>query len=58
VKNQKGITTIEYLVVAISMAIALLMPVPGNGGRNAAQLLMEAIKGNHHAYVWGMSMPL
>ena len=57
-KKQRGVTLIEYLVVAAAMAIALLMPVPDAGGKNATQLLMDAIKENHHGYLWGMSMPL
>lgn len=57
-RKQRGVTIVEYLVVAGAMAIALLMPVPGNQGKNATQLLMDAIKENHHAYMWGMSMPL
>lgn len=57
-KKQQGVTSVEYLVVAAAMAISLLAPVPGGGGENATQLLMNAIKENHHAYVWGMSMPL
>ncbi|MDB6063403.1 MAG: hypothetical protein JWM78_3506 [Verrucomicrobiaceae bacterium] len=57
-KKQQGVTMVEYLVVAAAMAIALLIPVPNGGGKNATQLLMDAIKENHHAYLWGMSMPL
>jgi len=57
-RKQKGVTIVEYLVIAGAMAIALLIPVPNEGGRNATQLVMNAIKENHHAYLWGMSMPL
>lgn len=57
-KRQRGVTMIEYLVTASAMAIALLMPVPGYGGKNATQILIDAIKENHHAYLWAMSMPL
>jgi len=57
-KKQRGVTMIEYLVVSAAMAVALLVPVPDSNGKNATQLLMDAIKENHHAYLWGMSMPL
>jgi len=58
VRVQKGVTIVEYLVVAGAMAIALSMPVPNGDGRNATQMLLDAFKENHHAYMWGMSMPL
>lgn len=59
-KKQKGVTMVEYLVVASAMAIALWMPVPlaGANGRSATQWLIDSIIENHHAYLWGMSMPL
>lgn len=57
-KKQRGFSMVEYVVVASAMALALLMPVPNQNGKSAPQLLIDAIKENHHAYAWGMSMPL
>jgi Flp pilus assembly pilin Flp len=56
-KRQRGVTMVEYLVVAGAMVLAVLAPVPGFD-KSATQLLMDAIKENHHAYMWSMSLPI
>lgn len=55
-RKQFGITTAEYLIVALALAAALFLPV--TGGQSVIDLLIAAFKTNHSGYMWGMSVPL
>lgn len=54
-KHQNGATAVEYLIGLVAIVIILLAPVKDN--KNVVQLLVEAIKKEHAAYVYAASLP-
>jgi len=54
-KRQKGVTAVEYLVGLVAILIVLLTPV--SNGKNVIELLVDAIKKEHAAYVYAASLP-
>ena len=40
----QGAVAVEYLIGLIFIVIVLLIPIPSQGGKNALQLLADAIK--------------
>lgn len=53
--SQKGATAVEYLIGLVAIVIILLAPV--SDGKNIVQLLVDAIKKEHAAYVYAASLP-
>ena len=61
-KKNLGQAYPEYIVGAVVMMGALFTPLPQDlfpeaEGRSASAFLVEAIKRNHEAYIWSMSVP-
>lgn len=53
--GQKGATAVEYLIGLVAVVIILLAPV--SDGKNVVQLVVDAIKKEHAAYVYAASLP-
>jgi len=47
---------VEYIVGLLALLAVLLSPVP-NKNKNVVQLLEEAIKKEHSAYIYASSLP-
>jgi len=57
IKTQSGSVIVEYLVGLIFLVLVLLVPVPGNDGRNILQIVSDAIKQEHTGYVNASGLP-
>ncbi len=54
--KQTGQAMVEYLVVAVALVVALLVPLTP-GGESAVEMLMNAIIDQYDAYAYAASMP-
>jgi len=50
-KRQTGAVATEYLIGLIFVVIVLLVPIPTQDGKNALQLLTDAVKQEHSGYI-------
>ncbi len=55
--TNKGAVAVEYLIGLIFIVIILLIPIPSKDGKNALQLLADAIKQEHSSYIKAQSLP-
>ncbi|RBP51382.1 hypothetical protein DFR28_102802 [Arenicella xantha] len=54
--RSRGATMVEYTVGLVALITVLLAPVPTKN-KNVVQLLEEAIKKEHSAYIYASSLP-
>jgi len=54
--HARGATMVEYTIGLLAVIIVLLTPVPGKN-KNVVQLLEEAMKDEHSAYIYASSLP-
>lgn len=54
---QRGSVTAEYVVGLVFFVLVLFAPIDGDG-RSAAEMLVDAIKEEHAAYMEATSLPL
>ena len=57
IRKQNGAVIVEYLVGLIFLVLVLLVPVPGNDGRNILQIVSDAIKQEHTGYINASGLP-
>ncbi|MFQ3243395.1 MAG: Flp pilus assembly pilin Flp [Arenicella sp.] len=55
-RKQSGATMVEYIIGFVAMVVILLVPVPTKN-KNVIELLEEAIKAEHSAYIYASSLP-